>query len=37
MNIVKNKKFWIGFVVGAFAGPMIVGKVAPGLRAKIPG
>jgi len=36
MRLLKNKQFWIGVAVGTVAGPMILGKVAPSLKAKIP-
>lgn len=37
MTIVKSSRFWIGVVVGLTAAPMILAKVAPGIKAKIPG
>lgn len=37
MRIVKSHTFWIGVAVGVVAGPVVLGKVAPGLKAKIPG
>lgn len=35
-RILKSSNFWIGVVAGAVVGPMILSKVAPGLKAKIP-
>jgi hypothetical protein len=37
MRTVKSSKFWIGVGVGLFIGPIVLNKVAPGLKAKIPG
>lgn len=37
MNTVKSGKFWVGVVVGLVVAPAVLGKVAPGLKAKIPG
>lgn len=37
MRFLKNSTFWVGVVVGVVGGPVILGKVAPGLKAKIPG
>lgn len=37
MGTLKSGKFWIGVGVGIFLGPVILGKVAPGMKAKIPG
>lgn len=36
MGILKNGKFWGGVVVGAVVGPLILSKVAPGIKAKLP-
>lgn len=37
MKMLKeHKKFIYGFIAGTILGPMIVGKVAPGVKAKIP-
>lgn len=36
MRTLKSGQFWVGVVVGLFVGPMVLGKVAPGLKAKIP-
>lgn len=36
-GVLKNRTFWLGVVVGAVAGPVVLGKVAPGLKARIPG
>lgn len=36
MRLLKNKNFWIGVAVGTVAGPVVLGKVAPQLKAKIP-
>lgn len=35
-KILRSGNFWAGIVVGAVVGPMLLGKVAPGLKAKIP-
>lgn len=37
MGLLKDKKFWLGVVVGVVAGPVVLNKVAPGMKAKIPG
>lgn len=37
MGTLKSGKFWVGVVVGVIAGPVVLGKVAPGIKAKIPG
>ncbi len=37
MRLLKNKTFWLGVAVGIVAGPVVLGKVAPGLKSKIPG
>lgn len=37
MGTLKSGKFWIGVAVGVIVGPMVLSKVAPGLKAKIPG
>lgn len=36
MKVLKKGSFWGGFVVGLVVGPMVLGKVAPGLKARIP-
>lgn len=36
-RILKNRTFWIGVAAGVVVGPVVLGKVAPGLKAKIPG
>lgn len=36
MATLKSPKFWVGFVVGAVVGPMVLTRVAPGLKAKLP-
>jgi hypothetical protein len=36
MRIVKSQNFWIGVVVGAVVGPMVLQRVAPGVKAKLP-
>lgn len=36
MRVLKNKTFWVGVAVGTIAGPMVVGKIAPQLKAKLP-
>lgn len=37
MKLLKNKTFWVGFAAGTIVGPMVLAKVAPTVRAKIPG
>lgn len=37
MATLKSGKFWVGVAVGLIAGPVVLGKVAPGLKAKLPG
>jgi len=37
MRTLKSHQFWIGVALGVVVGPVILGKVAPGLKAKIPG
>lgn len=34
---IKNRMFWVGVGVGVFAGPVVIGRVAPSLQKKIPG
>jgi len=36
LSTIKSGKFWVGFAVGVVAGPMILSKVAPNLKAKLP-
>lgn len=36
MATLKSPKFWVGVVIGTVAGGMVLGKVAPGLKAKLP-
>ena len=36
MSTVKSGKFWAGVVVGVIVGPMVLNKVAPSLKAKLP-
>lgn len=36
MNTLRSSKFWVGFAVGVVIGPMVLGKVAPGIKAKLP-
>jgi hypothetical protein len=35
-RFLRSGHFWAGVVVGAVVGPMVMGKVMPGLKAKIP-
>lgn len=35
-SILKSGRFWIGVGVGAVVVPVVLGRVAPGLKAKIP-
>lgn len=37
MTLLKSSRFWIGVAVGAVAVPVVLGKVAPGIKAKLPG
>lgn len=37
MSIVRNRTFWVGVAVGVVVGPVVLGKFAPGLKARIPG
>lgn len=37
MGTLKSGKFWLGVGVGLVVAPMVLAKVAPGLKAKIPG
>lgn len=37
MGILTSGRFWIGVAVGATVVPIVLTKVAPGLKAKIPG
>lgn len=36
MSIVGSGRFWIGVAVGAVVVPMVLNKVAPSLKAKLP-
>jgi hypothetical protein len=36
MRILKNRDFWIGVGVGVVVMPMILGKIAPNVKAKLP-
>lgn len=36
MRLLKNKTFWMGVVVGTVAGPIVLSKVAPSLKTKLP-
>lgn len=36
MGTLKSSKFWVGVVVGIAVGPVVLGRVAPGIKAKIP-
>lgn len=37
MGTLKSGKFWAGAIIGTLFGGMVLNKVAPGLKAKIPG
>lgn len=37
MGTLKSGKFWVGVAVGVFVAPVVMSKVAPGMKAKIPG
>lgn len=36
MRILTNGKFWLGVVTGAVVVPIVLGKFAPGMKAKLP-
>lgn len=36
MRILKDSRFWVGVAVGAVVGPMVLQRVAPGVKAKLP-
>lgn len=36
MGTLKSGKFWVGVIVGVTVGNAVLGKVAPGIKAKIP-
>lgn len=35
-RILKSSSFWVGVVTGAVVGPMVLAKIAPGVKAKLP-
>jgi hypothetical protein len=35
-RVLRSGNFWLGVAVGVIAGPIVLSKVAPGLKAKIP-
>lgn len=37
MGTLRNGKFWLGAVLGTVFGGMVLGKVAPQVKAKLPG
>lgn len=37
MRIVRSHQFWVGVIVGAVVVPVVLGKVAPSVKSKIPG
>lgn len=37
MRLLKDRRFLMGLALGVLGGPIVLGKVAPGLKAKIPG
>lgn len=37
MSLLGSGRFWIGVVAGAVVVPLVLSKVAPGLKAKLPG
>lgn len=37
MGTLKSGKFWVGVAVGLVVAPMVLNKVAPGLKSKLPG
>ena len=37
MRILKDHRFWIGVAVGTVVGPVVLGKVAPGVKRSLPG
>lgn len=36
MSILGSGRFWVGVAVGAIVVPMVLSKVAPGVKAKLP-
>lgn len=36
MSTLKSGKFWFGVAAGVVIGPMVLAKIAPGLKAKLP-
>lgn len=36
MGILTSGRFWIGVAAGAIIVPVVLSKVAPGLKAKLP-
>ena len=36
MRIIKSKNFLIGVAVGTVVGPIVLSRVAPSLKAKLP-
>lgn len=36
MRILKSSYFWIGVATGAVVVPVVLQKVAPGVKAKLP-
>jgi hypothetical protein len=36
MKLLKNHTFWLGVVAGTVIGPVVLSKVAPSLKAKLP-
>lgn len=36
MSALKSGRFWAGVAVGVVVGPMVLSKIAPGLKAKLP-
>lgn len=36
MSLVKNRTFWYGMVAGVIVWQLVLPRVAPGLKAKLP-
>lgn len=37
MGILTSGKFWVGVITGAVVVPLVLSKVAPGVKSKLPG
>lgn len=36
-HLIKSHNFWLGLAIGTVAGPLILQRVAPGLKKNLPG